>query len=86
VLGKLEFFRDDWHKIGLWNLVFLAGVLIGGFLASPFAAPQSVNISFNTVSPLRGLGIHEFTGVAPCELFTWHALLTLRGIISVVVG
>jgi len=24
--------RCDWRKVGLWNLVFMAGVLIGGIL------------------------------------------------------
>jgi uncharacterized protein len=84
--GKLEFFRYDWKSSGLWNLFFLAGILIGGFLASHSGAPHSINISSATVATLRQIGIHDFTGVAPHELFTWHALLTLRGIISIVVG
>jgi uncharacterized membrane protein YedE/YeeE len=86
VPGKLEFFRYDWRRTGLWNLVFLSGVLTGGFLSSYFAAPQVIHISPKTVSTLTGLGIHDFSGMAPRELFTWHALLTLRGIVSVVVG
>jgi hypothetical protein len=32
------------------------------------------------------LGLHDFHGVAPHELFTWRALLTLRGFVSIVVG
>lgn len=35
--GKVESFRYNWRRAGLWNLVFLAGVLIGGFLAAHFA-------------------------------------------------
>jgi uncharacterized membrane protein YedE/YeeE len=84
--SRLEFFRYDWKSKGLWNLVFLAGVLIGGFLASHFGAPQDMNISTATVATLSRSGIHDFSGVAPHELFTWHALLTLRGFICVVVG
>jgi hypothetical protein len=38
------------------------------------------------VATLRQFGIHDFSGVAPHELFTWDALLTLRGFISIVVG
>jgi len=45
-----------------------------------------VAISAATRNSLSGLGIHNFHGVAPRELFTWHALLTLRGFLSVVVG
>jgi len=84
--GKLEFFRYDWRKAGLWNLVFLAGVLIGGFIAFHAWPAQEIAISPQTTAALTRLGIHDFHSVAPRELFTWHALLTLRGFVSVVVG
>jgi uncharacterized membrane protein YedE/YeeE len=86
VPGKLEYFRYNWKKAGLWNLVFLAGILIGGFLAVHWGAPHDIEISSQTRLSLTKLGIHDFTGVAPRELFTWHALLTLRGFVSIVVG
>jgi len=84
--GKVEFFRYDWKGSGLWNLVFLSGVLIGGYLAFHSGAAHDVAISAQTREALTRLGIHDFHGVAPSELFTWHALLTLRGFVSVVVG
>jgi len=84
--GKLDFFRYDWRKVGLWNLVFLLGVLIGGFLAFHGGPPQTIAISAETRAALARLGIHDFSGVAPHELFTWHALLTLRGFVLIVVG
>ena len=84
--GKLEYFQYDWKKTGLWNLLFIAGVVVGGFLASHWAGPQQVAISEQTRAALTGLGIHDFSGFAPRELFTWPALLTLRGFISVVLG
>jgi len=83
---RLEFFRYDWRKVGLWNLVFLAGVLIGGFLAFHGRPPQTIAISAETRASLSRLGIHDFSGVVPHELFSWHALLTLRGFVLVVVG
>jgi uncharacterized membrane protein YedE/YeeE len=84
--GNVEFFRYDWKKAGLWNLVFLGGVLLGGFLAFHGGAAQNIAISAETRAALSRLGIHDFSGVAPHELFTWGALLTLRGFVSVVVG
>src|ERR1035438_7656514 len=60
--------------------------MIGGFLASHAGAPQVIRVSDETRTTLTGLGIHDFSGVAPRELFTWYALFTLRGFISVVVG
>ena len=84
--GKMEYFRYDWRRAGLWNLAFLAGVLVGGFLAFHFGGGQGIGISTETRVALAQLGIHDFSGVAPHEIFTWSALLTLRGFVSVVVG
>jgi len=84
--AKLEYFRYDWRRAGLWNLVFLAGVCGGGYLAAHFGGVQGIAISAETRSALARLGIHDFSGVAPHELFTWHALLTVRGFVSIVVG
>jgi hypothetical protein len=84
--GGLEHFRYDWRKVGLWNLVFLAGVLIGGFLVFHSGGARDVAISAETRNALTALGIHDFSGVAPHELFSWHALLTLRGFVSIVAG
>jgi uncharacterized protein len=84
--GKLEYFRYDWRRAGLWNLVFLAGVLIGGFLAGHTAAPHAIGISVETKATFARMGIHDFSGAAPREIFTWHALLTVRGFVSIVVG
>jgi uncharacterized membrane protein YedE/YeeE len=84
--GKVEHFRYDWRRTGLWNVVFLAGVLVGGFLAFHLGVPHGIAISPETKTTLARLGIHDFSGVAPRELFSWKALLTLRGFVSVVVG
>ena len=86
VPGRLDYLRYDWRKAGLWNLVFVGGIIIGSFLASSWGAPQDIAISAQTKVALTKLGIHDFSGVAPHELFNWHALLTLRGFVSVVVG
>lgn len=32
------------------------------------------------------LGIHDFSGLAPRELFAWSTLSTLKGFVSIVVG
>ena len=61
VPGKVEFFRYDWKKTGLWNLVFLGGVLIGGFLASHVGAVHNIAISGETRIALSRLGIHDFS-------------------------
>jgi len=32
--GKLGYLRYDWKRTGLWNLLFVAGILVGGLIAS----------------------------------------------------
>jgi uncharacterized protein len=86
VPGGLEYFRYDWKRMGLWNLIFLSGILIAGFLAFHWGTPHDIAISAQTKLSLAKLGIRDFSGVAPHEIFNWHALLTLRGFVSVIVG
>jgi uncharacterized membrane protein YedE/YeeE len=84
--GRLEYLRYDWKNVGLWNLVFLFGVLIGGVLAAHSGAPHNIAISSTTKAALTQLGLHDLSGVAPHEIFSWQALLTWRGFVSVVLG
>ena len=84
--SRLEYFRYDWKRSGLWNLLFVAGILVGGFLAAHWGPAQNVAISDQTRLALMRLGIHDFSGIAPREVFTWSALLSLRGFASVILG
>jgi hypothetical protein len=59
--GKVEHFRYDWKQSGLWNLVFLSGVLIGGFLAAHTGAAHAIAISPATKALLTHQGIHDFS-------------------------
>jgi len=81
----IEFFRHDWKKAGLWNLVFLSGMFMGALLAA-WLAPPPVAISPHTVSALQALGLHDIGGLVPREVFTWAALLSVRGFVCVVIG
>lgn len=84
--GKVEYLRYDWKKNGLWNLLFVLGIFAGGFLASHYGGPQNIAISDATRLDLAKLGIHDFSGLAPRELFQWSALLSLGGFVLIVVG
>src|SRR5580700_8820518 len=84
--GRCDYFRSHWKKVGSWNLIFLTGILIGGFLASRWGSAHDIAISPQTKFALTHLGIHDFSGVSPHEIFPWHALLTLRGFVSIVLG
>jgi uncharacterized membrane protein YedE/YeeE len=85
--GDIAYFKYDWRREGGWNLVFALGILVGGFLAGwVFANPEPVAISAQTRADLAALGIRDFSGLVPNDLFSWSALLSLRGLLVVVLG
>jgi len=85
--GKVSYFGYDWRREGLWNLVFILGVVVGGFVGGVLLAnPHPVAITPAAVTSLAKLGIRDFSGLVPHELFTWHMLLTPRGLIMFVGG
>lgn len=83
---RIEYFCYDWRRAGSWNLAFLAGVVLGGLLAAHFGGDPQVHISNNAHATIARLGIHDFSGFAPREIFSWAALLTVRGFFSIIVG
>ena len=85
--GPVEFFKYDWKKSGLWNLTFVLGVAIGGFIAHTLLfSPDPIAISEATKADLAGLGLTDLNGLVPQEVFSWSGLLTLPGFLLVVGG
>ncbi len=84
--GGVEFFTYDWKRVGMWNLTLLCGMFTGALLAWLVAPPLVVSISPATQAALHQLGLHDLTGLAPRELFSWASLLTLKGVVSIVIG
>lgn len=82
-----EFFDFNW-KAQTWNLVFAAGMLLGGAIASYFLTSETgVQLSKATLQHLNALGIESPTdSLVPASLFSWKSLLSLRGVIMLVVG
>lgn len=84
--GNIPLFHYDWKK-ERWNLVLAAGIVLGGILGGiVFRNPEPVRISAATAADLQAAGIATQTGLHPVEIFSFGALLTLRGFIFVVVG
>jgi uncharacterized membrane protein YedE/YeeE len=85
--GNVEFFNYDWKKAGWWNIIFLAGSVLGGFLGGyVFANPEPINLAASTITDLQALGINDFSGLVPADLISWEALGTPAGLIVLVVG
>jgi uncharacterized membrane protein YedE/YeeE len=84
--NKTDFFKFDW-KAQLWNLVFLLGAIIGGFIASQYLSTDApVQISNNTINDLSKLGFAAPTGLQPTELFSWEAFFTIKGFSILAIG
>lgn len=84
--NKTDFFKFDW-KAQLWNLIFLLGAIIGGFIAHQYLSTDApVQISNNTINDLSKLGFAAPTGLQPTELFSWEALFTIKGFSILAIG
>lgn len=84
---KVKLFDFNWKEQS-WNLVFALGTVIGGFIAHQFLSPDTaVAISESTVNNLKSLGITDpGADIAPMELFSFDALLSIRGLIMLIGG
>lgn len=82
-----DFFDFDWKK-QIWNLIFVLGAIIGGFIASTWLQqPEPIPLAQNTVNKLQEFGIENpGADYLPEEIFSWEGLLTLRGFLMLVVG
>ena len=86
VPANIPFFKYDWKK-EIWNLFFVAGVLLGGFIATQFLSnPEPIQIAAETKAQLQAQGIQNFDNLIPSELFSFESLATLRGFIFIVLG
>jgi uncharacterized membrane protein YedE/YeeE len=84
--ANVSFFKYDWKK-EIWNLFFVAGILIGGAIAAVWlSSAGSVTVNPNLASELAGYGVTDYTNLVPTELFSFSSLLTARGFILMVVG
>ncbi|EDM35842.1 hypothetical protein PBAL39_06671 [Pedobacter sp. BAL39] len=66
---KVKLFDFDW-KAQIWNLVFLVGAVIGGYLSSTvLKSDEPMQLSSATVSDLAKLGINFDGSLNPAGLF-----------------
>jgi hypothetical protein len=83
---KAKFFNYDW-KAESWNLIFALGMVIGGLIAGYFFQnPGSIHLSENAVADMDKMGVKNYSGLMPQDIFNFHSLLTARGFILMIVG
>ena len=82
----ISFFKYDWKK-EIWNLFFVVGIALGGFIVYLFLQnPEPVNVNPKLATELATYGVSDYTGLVPSQLFNWNDLFTMKGLILMVGG
>jgi uncharacterized protein len=83
---QVKFFDFNWKSQG-WNLVFLIGAILGGFIAKQFLSTDTpIPISPKTIADLAELGFAAPTSVQPEELFSLESAFTFKGFLLLAFG
>lgn len=82
-----DFFKIDW-KAQRWNLMFVIGSILGGFLAVTYLSNgEAIQLNPNTVESLNALGFQSVgKSYLPNEIFGTEAILSLKGILILIGG
>lgn len=85
--GKnVKFFDFDW-RAQQWNLLFLVGSILGGWVSAEFlAGDTAVQISQATIQDLAAMGLSAPTDLQPEEIFSLDAMFSLRGFLLMLGG
>jgi uncharacterized membrane protein YedE/YeeE len=81
-LGKgVDYFNFDWKK-QQWNLWFLVGSIVGGYISAHYLqSQQPLSLSNATIEDLKKLNIPFDGNLEPGSIFNWNFLLTGRGLL-----
>lgn len=83
---RISYFNYDW-KSQMWNLAFLVGSVIGGYVAHQFLSTEEpVQIAQATINDISTLGFAAPTGMQPMEIYGIEAMFTLKGFLILAVG
>ncbi len=85
---KIDYFRYDWWKEGDWNLAMALGILVGGFIGGRVLSHPGYVIAISDAARahLSSLGITDFHGLVPRQIFSLKGMLTLPGVLVVLGG
>lgn len=86
--GKIaDFFKFDW-KGQVWNLMVVAGAILGGFFASHYlSADTTVDLSQQTVASLEIMGFENpGSAYVPSEIYGLEAITSIKGLLILIIG
>ena len=83
---RVKFFDFDW-KAQRWNLLFIVGAVIGGFISSTLLNNDApLDLSAATINDLQAIGISFDGQLNPAQLFSLDALLSFKGLMLLLIG
>jgi uncharacterized membrane protein YedE/YeeE len=85
---KIDYFQYDWWKKGAWHLSMAGGMILGGFIGGRLlSSPDDVVAITETArADLATMGITDFTGLVPTDVFSWGTLLSVPGVLVILLG
>lgn len=85
--GKTSKFFDFNWRSQVWNLLFLVGSIIGGFISYQYLSTgEPVQIAESTIQDLQSLGIGAPEGLQPLEIYGMESAFTLKGFLILFIG
>lgn len=86
VPANISFFKYDWRK-ELWNLFFVVGMVIGGYIATAFLSnSNAIVVAESTKESLAALGITDYSKLLPIQIFSVENIFTFNGLFFFVIG
>ncbi len=86
--GKfIDYFKIDW-KQNIWNLIFITGAIVGGYIASNYLTPNdTVAINPQTIQDLADVGIQNAGATyLPDEIFSIDTRLSVKGFFILIIA
>ena len=83
----VDFFKIDW-KAQRWNLMFVVGAVLGGFIAANFlSSSSSITLNPTTIEALNGLGFQSIgADYLPSEIFGPDVIFSFKGLLILIGG
>lgn len=86
--GKFnDYFKFDWRK-QKWNLVFILGLAIGGYITNEWLTPnQSIDLNPVTVQDLSKIGFTDAGATyLPNEIYSVKTLFSIKGFLILLIA
>ncbi len=81
-----EFFDFNWRN-QIWNVVFIVGAGIGGYVSSTYLSSDvGVHLSMASINSLKDIGIASSSAFLPEEIFSFDRLCSFSGFMTLLFG